>query len=671
MLKHVLFIIALLTLTTGPALAAPGVSPGPVPILSAADLPGFSTPASLAGASTLGVTVGAQAWVINQGIWSYQPTCACVSDGSTCVASTPTPAACWGRSTAGYSGANTQTTWFVNPSTGSDSASGLTSGAALKTDQERQRRTAASPVTVSVSVTLLGSANVGDFLMPPLMGPGGYIAFTGSAGVTVLRSSTLTAAAAQSGNNTGTVTDSTLPVSWTASGLVGKRFRRVSDSAVTWIAIDKGTKVAAVSDVQTYVTMYPPTYNANRVALAAGNAYVIEQLPLWPVAFENSASPVVPVGGAGGNYAVMSFEGIEFTGPTGNQCTTVVPPLGTPFAPGVTFYGCCLSAMSGSIGAWVSQWDDLFGPDAGSAMYLDGCLISTGDNYVSPGVDVAVTDATLVVGTLDVLGQLIVFGDGGLGVTGAVDGLSVQPGGQVVSGSPFYGAGGGVLWGTGNSGRGARVFPQGMISYGIAPTITGTLGDAIIGADAKTWAGITPNGGYVSASLASVLINTGAVTNTQPLTSAQVTTALGFTPASSTTNLRSFSWGANASLVNAAAQNIPPGSQTAAILADAVLGIQTGPGGGTLTSLFLQFTGSASNIAGQTVTFTLTKTTLGGTTTTMTVSSAIATTSGIHRLTVSAFTVSGVYAAGDVLTLQMTPSALLTAALTDVMAGAG
>jgi hypothetical protein len=668
-------VIAFLTLPA-PALAAPGVSPGPIPILSAADLPGFSSPASLAGASTFGVTVGAQAWVINQGIWSYQPACACAPDGSTCVASTPTPAACWGRSTAGYPGANTQTAWFINPSTGSDSASGLTSGAALKTDRERQRRVSTYPVTVTVNHTYLGSANVGDFIVPPIVGVGGYVVFSASAGTSTLFTGAITTATTQSGNTQGAIVDTSIPVSWTASGLLGKRFRVTSGArvgATTWIANDFGgtSKKAGIGDPQTYVTTYPPTYAANRVTLVAGDPYVIEQLPLWPVVFESN--PIVTV--SGGTSTKIVFEGFEFTDSNGNPSTTIVPNYGIGYS--VNVYGSCMSAMSGTFASWVTQWDDGFVPDAGHQLYIDGGVIFGTSTafplYIDPGSDVSVLDSTIFVGGsgLQVLGQMNVFGNGGMGVINQTgDGVHILAGGILSLGNPFFG-GPAPLWGTGNTGKGTRIEAQGSLSYNTTPTLTGTSGDAIIGGDAKTWSVIATNG-YVSASLASALPNAGTtVLNQQPLTSTQVTTALGFTPASATANLRSFSFGANASLVNAAAQNIPPGSQTATILADTVLGIQTGPGGGTLSTLYIQFTGSVSNIAGQTVTFTLSKTTTGGVTTTMTTSSAIAATSGVHRLTVSSFTVSGAYAAGDVLTLSLTPSALLTAALTDVMGGAG
>lgn len=146
--------------------------------------------------------------------------------------------------------------------------------------------------------------------------------------------------------------------------------------------------------------------------------------------------------------------------------------------------------------------------------------------------------------------------------------------------------------------------------------------------------------------------------------------ATGSTGATGEVGAARFSWSAFASLTATGTQTLPPGSGSAPSSTDAVLGHEAAAAG-TFTSLYIQHTGNVLNIVGQTVTtvtYTLTKTNAGGSTTMATVSSVVAT-SGVQRASTGTFA-SASYAAGDVLTLSLAASAVLTAALVDVMGGA-
>jgi hypothetical protein len=123
-----------------------------------------------------------------------------------------------------------------------------------------------------------------------------------------------------------------------------------------------------------------------------------------------------------------------------------------------------------------------------------------------------------------------------------------------------------------------------------------------------------------------------------------------------------FQFSANASLTTGVAQNIPPGNAATTSSSDLVIGeIATAPG--ILSSLAAQFTGSGSNVGGQTATFQVL---LNGAPITGAASAALATTAGNKTSQVQFPPVP--YVPGGIITIQITPSAGLTAALTDVMA---
>ena len=121
-------------------------------------------------------------------------------------------------------------------------------------------------------------------------------------------------------------------------------------------------------------------------------------------------------------------------------------------------------------------------------------------------------------------------------------------------------------------------------------------------------------------------------------------------------------FGAFTSLTTAVQQAIPLGSGATTSSADLVLGSLMSRAG-QISNLAIQHTGSAANIAGQTITYQVFK---NGVAVAAAILAGVATTAGVKTGNVQFAPVA--FAIGDVLTVQMLPSAILTAALTDVMA---
>jgi hypothetical protein len=125
---------------------------------------------------------------------------------------------------------------------------------------------------------------------------------------------------------------------------------------------------------------------------------------------------------------------------------------------------------------------------------------------------------------------------------------------------------------------------------------------------------------------------------------------------------QAFQFAAFASLTTAAEQAIPPGSGATTSTADVVLGAIAAKAG-FISQMAIQHTGAAGNVAGQTITYRVIK---NGAAVAGASIAGIATTAGVKtsQLTFTAVA----FAAGDVIGLELLPSALLTTALSDVMA---
>lgn len=347
----------------------------------------------------------------------------------------------------------------------------------------------------------------GDRIITPTVGPSGYVVITGSPAAVVMHSGTLTAAAAQSGNALGTITDSALLGTWSNSGpgstsLVGFRLRITSGAragTISFIAADNGGKVAGIGDPELISLAAPMGFSFTTQTLAAGDSYVIERLPLVGC---------LAIGGAvacdftDGNGARLVIEGVA----TSNYsfASGVAPVLAFGWIPpqgevqnAIRLIGCAAGSYTGSYFAHVCTWDDFgFTPNSGDMPQLFGCVIY-GDMDVTPGTSTTLSQGTVIVGGGGSTVQGVLNAQN-LGIVGAADdALEVLPSGTVNAQT--------ALWGAGSTGYGIKVQSGGKVCWGTKPTVTGTTGDTIVGGTAKTYSALSTAGFVNMANLAEIV----------------------------------------------------------------------------------------------------------------------------------------------------------------------
>jgi len=153
------------------------------------------------------------------------------------------------RSEVPLTSAREQSTWYINAATGNDDADGSTVGTALATQAEWARRVGEKPL-VPMSITFLTDTseamtwNVSNAFTELVTVYGGLSAplFSG----TIASAQNYTPASGLDGR----FTDASIPVSWTASGLVGKRYLLTSGAhsgKASWITSDLGSKTARIA----------------------------------------------------------------------------------------------------------------------------------------------------------------------------------------------------------------------------------------------------------------------------------------------------------------------------------------------------------------------------------------------------------------------------------------
>lgn len=199
---------------------------------------------------------------------------------------------------------------------------------------------------------------------------------------------------------------------------------------------------------------------------------------------------------------------------------------------------------------------------------------------------------------------------------------------------------------------------------GSVPGLTGATG-ATGGAGATGPTGNTgATGGTGPTGATGSTGNTGAVGATGATGTTGPTGAMGATGPTGSVGPARFEWADGASLTALGAQVMTPGYSASSIAGSAVGNLCAVSG--TLSAFYIQHTGNALNILGQTITYTLQKIS-GGVTTTMATITGVATTAGVKTGSTSTFAVA-TYAAGDILQVTIGGSAILTGAVTDAMA---
>jgi len=228
-------------------------------------------------------------------IWQLRKTAVDAPDGITIIP-TNSGTGRWFRMHIPNKFWHAQLSWHINAGTGNDENQGDTALVPLATWAEFVRRMGPgridnylATITVYIDSNLTEDITMSDLTADAL---GAYLVVQGQR--TVLYSGSVTAKTnwqASPVPTRGTFTDAALPVSWTASGLVGKMVVMTSGAAtgyIGWVELDQGAKTAVVSrlfDPITYSTADPgvgdtfdvvdlTTITGNSVSFQSGCPYI-------------------------------------------------------------------------------------------------------------------------------------------------------------------------------------------------------------------------------------------------------------------------------------------------------------------------------------------------------------------------------------------------------------
>lgn len=142
-----------------------------------------------------------------------------------------------------------QATWWVDPINGKNSSDGKTQGTALNTRGEFYRRMAGVTLTQNVNVNITSDLKAGDTHVSTIYAPNPLSLTFTAVPAAALFSGIITGytGANPAGNVVTQMTIAGLPVSWTASGLLGKLIRKRDKSIVACVVSDLGAKTAHIS----------------------------------------------------------------------------------------------------------------------------------------------------------------------------------------------------------------------------------------------------------------------------------------------------------------------------------------------------------------------------------------------------------------------------------------
>lgn len=229
-----------------------------------------------------------------------------------------------------------QTAYWVDPQNGaaSDEATCTSSGApcASLTELSRRLANAVIPTGATINVTLVSSCATTDKVLWTLGYQPGAAAGTGLVitGVpTVIYTGTVTGFVQQVQGSVATatdneLTDSTIPTSFTASGLLGKGliFQRTNGTAGWWWALkDLGSKALRMSDAMDVTS-------STILALAVNDTYTVSRLPKI---YDQSST-------SSGRIAYVTFVFVD-----DNSTTPPTPQSAPKIEPATTFDRCTFS----------------------------------------------------------------------------------------------------------------------------------------------------------------------------------------------------------------------------------------------------------------------------------------------------------------------------------------
>lgn len=214
-------------------------------------------------------------WVDSVGAWFSLQTSALTTTPTTVITASGLIGGQWQRQNWVNHTWEARTTWVVNTATGNDENPG-TALSPLKTLSECARRLAYAFLT-GTTVTLDGSTIGGDVPNWTFQAKG-FEAFAIVGSPTLLYSGNITAAvnvAAAPTTTENNLTDTAIPVSFTASGLLanGVLFQRTSGTPAQWWAmLDKGAKTIRTSQPNNQLTFTDQTFSV-------ADTYTASQLP--------------------------------------------------------------------------------------------------------------------------------------------------------------------------------------------------------------------------------------------------------------------------------------------------------------------------------------------------------------------------------------------------------
>lgn len=414
----------------------------------------------------IGVGVNAQ----NTYAWILQP-----------GASSPAQLAAWAS----------QLAWFINASTGNDANTGATALLPIKTWAEFRRRILAAGgfarslgnVTVTLQTTLPGTDPVDQRGITP---PSGTAVLVTTSGNAVLFSGTISAFAAKNPatNAAALLTDASLPVSWTASGLVSMRGRITSAGARlgTYFTVlkDVGGKQARISDPTLSAALAFPYlyYNVTFPTLQVGDTYVIESLTTVDAVIVDSPASQ----GLNGDGTLVRWINKDLGVVEGQPNNDAAP--GTP----VAFVGCALANAVTAYDIYIGcRFANYYTSTPSSADHQGSAGVS-GCFFAPVGGIFALGNFVLQAGTLSLdFGSIAEAYFGDVGVFDSVaQGVTLSDSAVLLlaatSNCHLYGAGNATFGATTDNGA-KIVYP-----LAILPTVTGTSGNLQVSGVTKTWA---------------------------------------------------------------------------------------------------------------------------------------------------------------------------------------
>lgn len=386
-----------------------------------------------------------------------------------------------GAATTGAS-PGAQSAWYINSSTGSDSATGA-STAPLRTVGELLRRLRGVTVTsATVDVYLTGSFASETLHWDLTLDSNVYFTVYG------VRTSVLTGTLTSGTQNwdytvpqDGRVIDSALATSWTSSlganlnGLI--KITTAGGAATAWITKDLGSKTARISS--------PMLSDFSAATIASGNAYTVYTLTAVgaDVAFNlkmghNSYLLIndCEIGTAGALHAV------EITGGNSNFATCVINGLDVYANTTASTLGCKLAhGPRPQRGAVLNSYHDLALSTSSPAQCRDGAQFYA-FNLTCQGMQYACSGGTSIVGSG---GWLAVYDPN---VSASGNGVDVLAGATLKSAGRIFGT-------TSSTGSNSGIFVDacGRVAYNtsaanLLPAISGATNDTKIGGTVKTYA---------------------------------------------------------------------------------------------------------------------------------------------------------------------------------------